>query len=107
MRNYIKAENLKISAYKLAFIIKNAANSETGDHLIHRTSKNIPKKKKDFVETWKDVSPITIMQAIYMITDKITNEYLKKKLQPLIYDHQHGARCIMSTATAKMNLLTH
>ena len=40
-----------------------------------------------------------------MITDKITNEYLKKKLQPLIYDHQHGVRCGMSTVTAKMNLL--
>ena len=44
--NYIKAENLKLSAYKLAFIIKNAANSETGDQLIHRTSKIILKKRK-------------------------------------------------------------
>ena len=103
--NYIKAENLKLSAYKLAFIIKNAANCETGDQLIHRTSKIILKKKKDFVETWKDVRAITIMPAIYMLTDKITNQYLKQKLQPLIYDHQHGARCGMSTATAKMNLL--
>ena len=33
--NQIKAENLKLSAYKLTFIIKNTANSETGDQLIH------------------------------------------------------------------------
>ena len=46
--NYIKAENLKLSAYKLAFIIKNAANIETGDQLIHRTSKIILKKKERF-----------------------------------------------------------
>ena len=40
-----------------------------------------------------------------MVVDKITNDYLKNKLQPLIYNHQHGARSGMSTATAKMNLL--
>ena len=33
--NYIKAENLKLSDYKLAFIIKNAASMKKGDQLIH------------------------------------------------------------------------
>ena len=60
--------------------------------MIHRTSKIILKKKKDFVESWKDVRPITIMPAIYMVIDKLTNAYLKQKLQSLIYNHQHGAR---------------
>ena len=45
------------------------------------------------------------MPAIYMVIDKLTNAYLKQKLQSLIYNHQHGARSGMSTATAKMNLL--
>ena len=57
------------------------------------------------VETWKDVRPITIMPVIYMVIDKLTNTYLKQKLQPLIYNLQHGAGSEMSTATAKMNLL--
>ena len=45
------------------------------------------------------------MPAFYIVVVKITNSYLKNKLQPLIYNHQHCARSGMSTATAKMNLL--
>ena len=40
-----------------------------------------------------------------MVIDKLTNAYLKQKLQSLIYNHQHGARSGMSTSRAKMNLL--
>ena len=102
---HIQSENLQMAAYKLAQLIQNVTISQTGETLIHRTSKIILKKKKDFIESWKDVRPITIMPALFMVTDKITNAYLKIKLQPLIYNHQHGARTGMSTATAKMNLL--
>jgi len=102
---HIQTENLATAAYKLAALIRKITESTTGKIILHRTSKIILKRKKDFVETWKNVRPITIMPAIYMEEDKITNAYLKNKLQPLIYNHQHGARSGMSTATAKMNLL--
>ena len=102
---HIYSENLETAAYKLAVLIKKISESTTGEIILHRTSKIILKRKKDFVETWKDVRPITIMPAIFMVVDKITNAYLKNKLHPLIYNHQHGARSGMSTATAKMNLL--
>ena len=52
---YISSENLQTAAYKLAIIIKNLTLSPTGETIIHRTSKIILKKKKDYVETWKDV----------------------------------------------------
>ena len=39
-----------------------------------------------------------------MIIDKKNNEYHKRKLQPLIYNHQHGVWTGMSRATAKKNL---
>ena len=102
---HIYSENLATAAYKLAVLIGKITESTTGEIILHRTSKIILKKKKDFVESWKDVRPITIMPAVFMVVDKITNAYLKNKLQPLIYNHQHGARSGMSTATAKMNLL--
>ena len=102
---HIKSKNIYTAALKLANIIQNASMSEEGKLLIHRTSKIILKKKKDFVNSWKDVRGISIMPAIYMIIDKLSNKYLKEKLHPLIYTQQHGARKGMSTATAKMNII--
>ena len=104
---HIQSENLATAAYKLTVLITKITESATGEIILHRTSKIILKRKKDFVETWKDIRPITIMPAIYMVVDKITNSYLRNKLQPLINNHQNCARSGMSTSTAKMNHYTH
>ena len=71
-------KNIHQAALKLAIIIQNSSRSQTGDILLHRTSKKKKKKKKDTIETWKDGRAMSIMPAIFMIDHLQANKCLRK-----------------------------
>ena len=52
--------------------------------LIHNKCRLITKKKKDIIESYKDLRGIAIMPAIIMIIDKIIAPTIKKLADPLL-----------------------
>ena len=101
----IVGKNLQETCQKLKNIIQNTLKSENKHLLFHNTSKIILKKKKDNIESWKDLRPITITPAIIMIHDKILLAYLKSEIDSTFSMKQHGARPGLSTNTAKLNII--
>ena len=66
-------DNLYETARRAKYILEKSASSQTGNLLIHNTSKILLKQKKEIVESSKDLRPISIMPAIIMVIDKIVN----------------------------------
>ena len=101
----INGNNLYETALRAKYILEKSISSKTGNLLIHSTSKILLKQKKETIQSSKDLRPISIMPAIIMVIDKITNQYLQPFIQALQLPKQHGARKGFSTNTAKMNII--
>lgn len=101
----IVGNNLKETSQKLKNLIHNTSNSENKSLLFNNTSKIILKKKKDYIESWKDLRAITITPAIIMIHDKILLTYIRAEIDSIFSKKQHGARPGLSTNTAKLNII--
>ncbi len=101
----IRKENLAETAKSFDKLLIGIQKTPQVNLLIHRTSKILLKKKTEITDSWKDLRPITIMPAIYMVFDKIIMQGRKSSLKTYNWGQQNGAREGFSVTTAKMNII--
>ena len=101
----IRKQNLAETARAFDKLLLGIQKTPQVNLLIHRTSKILLKKKTEITETWKDLRPIAIMPAIYMVFVKIIMQGLKPSLKTFNWGQQHGEREGFSVTTAKMSII--
>ena len=73
----IKGNNLKETALNFKIIIKQVFEADKGELFLHRTSKFFFKKKKDTIESFKDLRALAISPTSVMIIDKLASQQIR------------------------------